>query len=577
MILLRKRKKGSSAGFHLIAADEETITDLNGTRAIETFEELPKIPTLTLTRRESDLIALANPGSRPPAVLEELHPWLPKRSYVPDSNVGYGAIKDMHARYGTHIVSAAEYCGDRWRTICNTLRRKTTLDARFYAAWHLPIQDVFVLEETRSDRRVVAIDVNAMYSACMQAEFPDPSKLHKIVLDREYEHGERLAVGLYRCRLSEPTTAFINAHNPFRTFFCGKRLGVTASEPIEVDLNEFEIDYYRRHFKGIHLVDAVVSDKVIAHPLAREAKRCFARRRAYEAGGNKPLAHREKFLATLLSSCAARPRRKVKTFADRQGALSFLRQTHGVEPLPDEPDAATDAWLARGRGITMKREGRQTMVEAPITDDGETCFMLGQRIVAKGRVRLLNLMERVLEFGDDVHVCYVNIDSVHFSVPAARLDPILTELHHEASDLMGSFKIEAVTSHGLWLEPGRYWLYSETIEKFRNRSIGDRARPFKDRRHHVTSRCIDDLHIPVRTSIRLERSMSDLRSLDVQDDLEGSIILQRLTRRDSSHSFVSTLLQLEQNRHAAIPHRLRAFADLKFRLDSIGPAASGPS
>lgn len=574
-LLLRKRKHRESPSTHLIAADETTITDANGTRSIATFQDMPRQSYMTLTRREVDYIALANPGSRPPVALEEAYTWLPRQTFVPVSAIGYEALVNVHRRYSAHLISAAEYCDTKWNTVCNSLRRKSALDARFYFAWHLPIQNVFVLEERRADRCVFALDINAMYSACMQEQIPKPSALKRVTFDRDHKLGERLAAGLYRCRLSTPTTEFIKRYNPVTTFFCGRRLQACLSEPINVDLNEFEINYYERHFERIYLFDAVIADETIPHPLAQEALRAFARRLSYRNQGNKSLADREKFLATLLSSCASRPKRLRRAFADRSEAMSYLASDYGIDPPADEPEVATDTWISRGRSIAMSLTANGANVDAPELRDASSCYMLGQRIVAKGRVLLLELMERVIDLGQDVEICYVNIDSIHFSAPRADVERIRQSLTAKASSSMGSFKIEAVTSHGLWLEPGRYWLYSDQVVKFRNRSIGHENNPFKDRSFHVVSRPIGDLYIPIRTSLRMDRSMSDARALDNNSESHVGLVRQRLIKRDSAATYSRTLDLLEVNRSISTPQRLEAFVRLKQLFEGSCPAASG--
>jgi len=570
--LLRKRKAKRSQEFYYLAADERTITDANGTRPIEEFQNLRDYSAVTLTRREADLIALANPGARPPTALEDMHPWLPRRSFVPVSAIGYRSLMQLLAKYGQHLTSASIYCDLAWNTACNTLRYKTSLDRRFQVAWHLPIQDVFVLEEKRPGRSVIAIDVNAMYSACMQHEIPHPAAICKIEFGRDYLAGEELAAGLYRCQLSGASTEFIHRHNPFTTFFCGRRLRAPLHETIEVDLNEFEVIYYSQHFVRIHILDAVVASKVIPHPLAREARRTFARRKNYRIQNNKPLADREKYLATLLSSCGNRPANTTKVYIDRSRAMAYLSDTHGISPSADEPEAATNMWISRSKRVVMTEALAGTRVVSPDQNDRSTCFMLTQRIVAHGRIHLLQLMERVLALNSSVDICYVNIDSVHFSVPTEKLDEILEFLRAEASEEMGAFKIEAVTKHGLWLEPGKYWLYSNSVEKFRNRSIRVGAtQPFQDRSFHVVSRQIDDLHIPIRVIVRMNKSMSHVRTLHQDND---GFVRQKLVERGSASSFSETLDMLENNRRLDTVLRLEAFQKLKRWIDQACSAAS---
>ncbi|MBK8198482.1 MAG: hypothetical protein IPK75_08925 [Acidobacteria bacterium] len=575
LTLLRKRKHRETTQHHLIAADETTITDANGTRPIEAFRDMPERSYVTLTRREADNMALANPGVRPPAVLEDEYPWLPSRSYVPDSRIGFASLKEIQRKYGPTLEPAAAYCDRRWNTICNSLRQKSSLDSRFYFAWHVPIQDVFVLEERHANRRVIAIDINAMYPACMQEGFPNPSSLRHEVIDRAYMPGEQLSCGLYRCRLSGPNSSFIKDHNPFRTFFCGRRLRASLEESVDVDLNEFEVRYFARHFDHVYLVDAVIGDEVVSHPLAKEARRLFAKRQSYRSHGNKPLADREKFCATLLSSCSSRPERQTVRFSDNLEAIAFLKDSYGIAPLADEPHAATEQWMGRNRGVAVTHSLNGVEVSATLPDDRSSCFVLGQRIVARGRIMLLELMEKILALGEGIRICYVNIDSVHFSAPIESSDDIFEKLASQASNAMGSFKFEAYTHHGLWLEPGRYWLYSDRIERFRNRSIGDAANPFRDTSHYVVCRQIGDLHIPIRVSIRMAKSMSDLRSLDFDSDGPNGFVRQSLIERRHETKYSETLAIIEINRAKSIPLRIEAFERLKTLMGEPCPAASG--
>jgi hypothetical protein len=556
----------------LIAADAHTITDNNGTRAIEEYQFVPGPRSVTLTKRESDLIALSNPGVQPPAALEDLHPWLPEQRYLNDSASSFQALKLVIHRFERHLVYASEYCDEKWNTICNALRQRSVLDARFYTAWHLPIQDVHVLEERRPGRSVVSIDFNGMYLACMQQPFPKPSGLRLVRLDRRLSESEVLASGLYRCIIEGPVTDFIIRHNPFRSFYSGRHLRARLDEPVEVDLNEFEVEFYRLHFQSIHLVEAVISDKVVSHPLAKEVHRSFAKRRNYRNQGNKALADREKYLATLMTSCAHRPARPHSTFETRDQAMGTLRAEYGIDPPNDEPEVATDIWLEGRKGIKLRAKDCFTIVQGPHMRDGSACFLLGQRIVARARIVLLEMMERILNSAPGVEICYTNIDSIHFSLPTENLEPVLAWLATECSDALGSFKIESVTRHGLWLEPGRYWLYSEDVEKFRNRSVGDQRQPFKDHAIHVVNRQLGELHVPIRTTLRMDRTMSPSRSLTT--DADNGLIRQRLIEISNATTVEQVLDELEQNQQRSTPIRMAAFADLRERMSSSRFAAT---
>lgn len=321
-------------------------------------------------------------------------------------------------------------------------------------------------------------------------------------------------------------------------------------------------------------MDAVISNKVIPHPLAKESIRAFSRRNNYQSQGNKPLADREKFLATLLSSCGSRPGSIKRTFSDPKSAMKYLSHTHGILPPADEPKTATNFWINRSRRISMVETSAGINLISLNQDDRSTCFMLNQRIVAHGRIRLLQLMEHVQLLSPDTEICYVNIDSVHFSVPTEQLDGILGRLRIEASEKMGAFKIESVTKHGLWLEPGRYWLYSNKVEKFRNRSIRNGEHPFRDHSLHVAIRQIGDLHIPFKALVRMDRSMSHVRTLHQN---KKGFVAQRMIERASTSSFAETLDLLENSRRSDTALRLEAFKNLRRKVSQDGSAASEPS
>lgn len=565
---LRKRHLRPAPPPYLVAADAEFLTDADGRRPIQAYADGEHRPAITLTQREADIIALSNPGKLPPQALEVLHPWLPAQKYLADSDSSYRRLQGLTRRYGKHLFAAVNYCDERWNTVCNALGMADPLEARFHGAWHLPLQDAFVLTEDRSDRTVVAIDFNALYGACMQQEFPAPNSLQRIELHRDATPGESLAVGLYRCCLSGEVSAFMRRHNPFRSFFSGRYLGTSLDEEILVDLNEFEVSFYQRHFSRVYLVEAVVSDRLVAHPLAKEACRAFAQRQNYKAQGNKPLADREKYKMTLMASCTGRPRRETREFSDLTGALEHLRARYGIQPHAGEPNAAVATWLSNAKKVALFHRLDGIAIAGPTLDDGSACHSLGQRIVARGRTRLLQEMERIAGLSPAIEICYCNIDSIHFSIPLEVFDEVYAQVQQQASEEMGQYKIEAVTRHGLWLEPGRYWLYSQTVEKFKNRGIGDGVKPFRERKVYVTSRVMAGLHIPVRAVLELSGSMSDAK--DTELNVESGLVMQRFVEISKTTGYGDILAKLDTNREQSVPRKLEVFQQLRDRIENVG-------
>ncbi|WP_157084431.1 hypothetical protein [Sediminimonas qiaohouensis] len=569
-IMLRKRKPQAPRDMIPIGVDAISITDNNGTRSIYSYQDHEDNRCVTLTRKEADLIALANPGKRPPLVLEKIQPWLPMQKYRDNSIKNFNSLKYILKRYKKHIEKPGSFCDQKWKTICNSIRFKTEHDARFYLAWHLPIQDAYALEESRSNRRVIALDYNSMYPSCMQYDFPQPSTLDYVSLNRNFSEGESLRFGLYRCVLHPPISEFIRKYNPFRSFFAGRYLGAALNEPIFVDLNEFEIQYFHRHFARIEMIDGIVSEQRISHPLAREVQRSYARRRHYLTQGNKALADREKFLMTLLASTAHRPRVSRQTFTSREFAGEYLRRNFGVFLEEASPLCMSTRWMGGQKGITVSVSSESSIVNSPELFDGSTCFEFNQRIVARSRIVLLEMMERLAKEDPSVEICYANIDSIHASVPEEKCDAILATLRSESTDKLGSFKIEEVTRFGLWLEPGRYWLYSETVERFRNGSIGIKRGPFADHSISVLIKKLNDLFIPIRMNVRMDCSMSDTRT--VIGDAHSGFVRQRLVEVGSQSNLATILERLERGRNDSIPRRMRKFRELQARIADCGDA-----
>lgn len=540
------------------------LVDAAGQRPLEVYACCEHAAAFTLTQREADLIALAHPGVRPPQALEKLHPWLPAQKYLGDAGRGYRQLLAITRRYGRHFFSASSYCDESWTKICNALRMANPQDSRFYAAWHLPLQEAFVLAEERPDRRVLAIDFNSLYPACMQQDFPEPRRLRQIELQREFVPGEPLPVGLYRCRLSGEVSTFIRRYNPFRGFFSGRYLGVSLADGISIDLNEFEIAFYQRHFRHVYLVDAVVSDRVVAHPLAMEARRAFARRQSYKAQINKPLADREKFRMTLLASCAGRPLRETPMFPSYAEAMEHLKCRYGIVRHTGEPAIALTTWLGGGRKVSLIQRSDVVAVTGPALEDGSACHSLSQRIVARARTRVLEEMEHIASLSPGIEICYCNIDSIHFSVPQTSFDSLLERVRARSSNEMGGYKIEAIVRHGLWLEPGRYWLYGDAVEKFSNSGVGDGVAPFNERKVYVASRLIDGLHVPVKATLDLAGSMSDARG--AEHDAASGIVRQPSVEMTEEMDYAAILARLSEHRDHAVPRKLAAFQALRDRL-----------
>lgn len=104
-------------------------------------------------------------------------------------------------------------------------------------------------------------------------------------------------------------------------------------------------------------------------------------------------------------------------------------------------------------------------------DDPHNIHSLYYEVIAKARVRLLKLIERLSSF-PDIQICYCNIDSIHISIPTDSEPDFKKQTSNLIGVKLGDLKIEAIGRKGIWLEPGRYWIYDEHNNIVKHANIG---------------------------------------------------------------------------------------------------------
>jgi hypothetical protein len=102
-------------------------------------------------------------------------------------------------------------------------------------------------------------------------------------------------------------------------------------------------------------------------------------------------------------------------------------------------------------------------------------------LFAEARVKMLNTLEYIMKFPECLpEICYVNVDSVHISVPSEYAEKIkkymvegkLADTYEDNannSPQLGKLKLEHEVDKGIWLSPGRYWLIKDNkLESYVN-------------------------------------------------------------------------------------------------------------
>lgn len=558
--LLRKKPRTPPVAYKIIGVDSTYFTNDEGTYPLDCYAIDTDIKTYTLTRKEADILALSFPGSQPPIALEQVHPWLPKNKFINNSKYNYSNLKALIKKYFKHIPDTTDLSNQYWNAICNKIRFTSTLDMHYYHAWCAPIQEAYMLKDNRPNRTIVAVDFNSMYAACMQKKYPSPKKYSLIKYNRFLVSNEELPIGLYKCKLNGEASLFIKKYNPFRVFFSGKYLGLSLDAGVELYLNEFEVYFYRKHFQSIYIEEAIISEKEIAHPLAAEAKRSYAKRTSYASQGNDTLAALEKFKLVVMASCTNRPSILSRKFPSIKAVYSFLKDELYITPYPKEPIDSTLHWLDGRKGIALKQKKDHFQLKTHNTNNGSACFSLYQRTVAYSRIALLSLMEKLTTLFPEVEICYCNIDSIHFSFNKKDELRILKYLKKNASDEMGGYKIEAVARHGLWLEPGRYWLYDDSIKKYANKGLRNEKYPLNEFKTFIKNIKVDGFSIPVKRTISLANSLSDL--LSIEEGCRNAVYLRKILL-SSDTSYLQVMEEIRSNNSFSADVKMSAFNEMK--------------
>jgi hypothetical protein len=109
------------------------------------------------------------------------------------------------------------------------------------------------------------------------------------------------------------------------------------------------------------------------------------------------------------------------------------------------------------------------------------------------------------------------------------------------------------------------YLYSNnTINKFKNKGVSDGINPFKEYKIYIVNHNIDDLHIPVKTSISIANTLSDAKGLT--QDLATNLYRQSHPKISKNIDFKQVLSQLKQNRTEVIQKKLAALHQLKVKF-----------
>ncbi|MDC1210349.1 hypothetical protein N8087_00310 [Porticoccaceae bacterium] len=451
------------------------VTSFNVRAFLKYFKPIKSQRLIVLTHKEKELLLQhLLDFNMVVDVFEDKYPCFPSIKYNNNLNhnlshllKGIKKITAMGITGGSiarHVSTTFQYKVER------KIRKKQNIDKCFGFAYTGGYQEVFKLSEARPGRKVIAMDFNSMFLACMQGSFPDPRTLYRKKINKFHIRGERLNAGVYRVVLKDPLSNFIRNYHWFRYVEIGKKRSFSLNDDffIEVLLHHSELEYLIKHFKDIYIKEAIISDESIEHPLLKAGNKIYKNR--LQANKNKDQIL-EKYckstLAMLHSVTNSKHIRKVN-FKTIDSMINYMDKNLSIN-LADKNEGYLMHILNKMVGFSFQKKENYFCLQHPFFDHKDQILSMSSTVLANSRVKVLKTIEKLLDFPTS-ELCYVNIDSIHISLDESLLSDFIKENSDLISDDYGMLKIECIADQGYWLGVGRYWLLNgNEVVQFKNK------------------------------------------------------------------------------------------------------------
>ena len=349
------------------------------------------------------------------------------------------------------------------------LRFKNSLDKYFAFAYKNGYQEVFKLKENRSDRVVIAMDFNSMYIDCMMGKFLEPKSINY----KNYRNIDikinMLKNGLYRVFLKNPKNTFFKDFHPFKYVHLNKSnyFKLESHQIIEIMLFKNEIEYYKKIFENIEIIEGFYSEKNIEHPLKKDAQEIYEHRLKTK-GNNNTLANLLKFKLITMHSSTNPKRFKILQFKTLESIVRYLSNNYMINFPNNMTNFEKLKSISDKKNFSFWKSTNIYKVKIVNLDTYDSIFSLSAQIVANSRLKIMQTIESFLKY-NSVEICYSNIDSLHISILKDEVTGFFNAYKNIFSNKMGDLKIESISNQGYWLDIGKYWLISdEKVDLFKN-------------------------------------------------------------------------------------------------------------
>ena len=350
------------------------------------------------------------------------------------------------------------------------IKKKSSLDAFFYNVIGDGYQEIFKLKEECKNRTVIALDFNSMFPSCMSGEFMNPRSLYYIDFKDQDLDLDNLSSGIYRVILNNPTNDSFNKYHPLK-YRAGKQsfnFKLTSGDKVDVILPHFELEYYKNFFESCELIEGIISDSTVEHPLYKNARRVYKQRIGFKKNLDSSSELLAKFKLVSMHSVTNPVKIKTKIFNKSCLVIQFLEDNFSFSFERNTTDNEKIKIINSFQQFSIQYKNECWALNYPNNKNNESIYCFSSTVIARSRLKMLKAIMEISKF-DSVDICYCNIDSIHISIEKSKLELFISRFSDSISNKMGDLKIQAIADKGYWFDVGRYWLIdNDSVIKYKN-------------------------------------------------------------------------------------------------------------
>lgn len=582
LIKLKNLIKGKKTDFSLIGVDKNFVFDgLTKCPLIDfCLSPISNERLVVCTRKEASILLETRvlPHVKI-VVLEVILPFLDKVKYFEDCSKNYKQLNSF-ARKFDYFIPMGFFCtlqNKYHRKLLKKVPKKEDCDNLFIKTPHSSIQEVYIFKEQRKSRTILAFDFNSMFGWGMLGTFSNPARLKYKEINSAVSNILDLPLGAYHVSLCG-SDDFIRKFFPLTTKKIGKsyyfKLG--ERECWNGWLTREELNFYSKHFNNIFIYEGVISDEKIKHPFSKICERLYKERNHFKNQNNKTHSTLCKLEIACLHAIPVPTFKSVKFIRDTTDLKNMFQRRLGID-VENNFDLLfqfcsyinlksnfhfrlTKQESTKNRGlINLLRNTPYIYLKE--RNENASIFSLFSEVIGRVRTKLLETIEYISSFHGS-EICYVNIDSIHVSIPLDSRENFLEHMKPLIGQEIGLLKIEAEAAQGLWVNPGIYSLKDkEQIISNKIRGVTSKLNQETDllQRVYINSLLTSNLNIPVYSKISLGKVIG------LKSQLENSVSKDFIRFKRFSLSDINTpsLLKgkLQKIREEEIPLILKKWKD----------------